>query len=173
MKIGNLEINLEELANFLVEAKKACWAGSGEEELMMGGSKLLTFQKGNFHYIDNYAGYFQIAGNELVRWRDFDGQRIWQMNYSGGMLPEFQGDKKLAKETNDFLREMLSRVSIRKPFRGLESPVSDSVEDENFRYFTKTEGDIERFCGEESIFSFQKNSKVYSLNYHGGIIIPK
>lgn len=183
IKLGKLEINLEELANFLVKAKKACWAGGGEEEIVMDSSKLLTFQKGNFHYTDNYAGYFQIAGNEFVRWRDFDGPRIWQMNYSGGMLPEFQGNKKLAKETDNFLREALSQVTPEAPFRGplnneerfLRTHCRGSYKDDkkDLIYEIIVLGDIKRFSGREEIEQTKNRNTIYSLTFHGGIIIPK
>ena len=69
MKIGQLEIDLEELRNFLVIAKKNAYAGGGVKKREIDGSKTFTFQEGNFHYTDNYAGSYQAPGNEIVRWQ--------------------------------------------------------------------------------------------------------
>jgi hypothetical protein len=99
IKLGKLEIDLDELRAFIVRAKKHCYAGNGEERRLADGSKQLVFQEGDFWYEDNYDGYYQAPGRELVKWQREDGQRIWQMSYSGGMLPRFHGNRELAKRT--------------------------------------------------------------------------
>src|SRR3989344_982930 len=104
MKLGKLEIDLEELRDFIVEGKKNCYAGNGEEVILTDGSKRLRFQEGNFYYEDSYAGYYQAPGRELVRWKRKNGQRIWQMSYSGGMIDLENLNKDLVERAFAFLK---------------------------------------------------------------------
>src|SRR3989344_9654424 len=143
IRLGELEIDLEELEGFLVAAKRNGYAGGEGKKREADGSKTFTFQEGNFHYTDNYAGSFQAPGNEIVRWQKPDGQRIWQMSYSGGILPQFQGDEELAKQTFKFLKKALMKGDFEHPFRG-----PPKFEDEDFIYRTSVKGNVQRFSGE-------------------------
>ncbi|MFA4952902.1 MAG: DUF5680 domain-containing protein [Candidatus Pacearchaeota archaeon] len=169
IKLGKLEINLEELRNFLVEAKKNSYAGNGEKQIAEDGSKILTFQKGNFYYTDNYAGYYQAPGSEIVRWQKPNGQRIWQMAYSGGMQPNLYGDKELVHATFEFLKRSLSKITKENPFRG---PEGESFDEDEFKYwaYTSPKGNIKRFVGNEWI---SKGAIIFSQNFIGGLIIPE
>lgn len=168
MKIGKLEIDLQELAEFLVKAKKNAYAGEGEEKRLPDGSKLLVFRKGDFYYEDNYAGSYQAPGNEIVRWQREDGQRIWQMSYSGGMLPKFWGDEKLSHLTFEFLKDALMQVNSKSPFRGLK--IYGGID---FIYKAKVKGDIQRFLGKEEIINRKSLVTVFSQDFIGGLVIPK
>ena len=169
MKIGQLEIDLKELTNFIVKAKKNGYAGGKEKRRETDGSKTFTFQEENFHYTDNYAGSYQAPGNEIVRWQREDGQRIWQMSYSGGMLPKFWENEKLSSLTFEFLKEVLMLVSFDYPFRG---PPRHEIED--FAYnVIEVEGDIRKFSGTEWIYSKALEKNVFSQNFIGGLVIPK
>lgn len=168
MKIGKLEVDLTELQEFVVEAGKNSYAGNIEPKRMPDGSKTYTFQKGNFHYTDNYAGSFQAPGNEIVRWQREDGQRIWQMSYSGGMLPEFWDDEILAKKTFEFLKRVLIKGDFENPFRG-----PPEFEDENFFYGMNVNGNIKKFSGDEDILYKKINEIVFSQDFIGGLAIPK
>src|SRR3989344_2159039 len=143
IKLGQLEVDLGELTDFIVEAKKNGYAAGGEKRRWSDGSKTFTFHNGNFHYRDNYAGSYQAPGNEIVRWQKPDGQRIWQMSYSGGILPQFQGDEELAKQTFKFLKKALMKGDFEHPFRG-----PPKFEDEDFIYRTSVKGNVQRFSGE-------------------------
>ena len=170
IKLGKLEINLEELRDFIVEGKKSGYAGDGKEQIAEDGSRILTFQKGNFHYTDNYAGYFQAPGTEIVRWQESNGQRIWQMLYSGGMQPNLYGDKELVHATFEFLKRSLSKITKENPFRGPEGPGFSEGE---FFYGADTKGDLTRFIGHEKITNKRIARLVFSQNFIGGLIIPK
>ncbi len=172
MQLGKLEINLEELTNFIVEAKKSCYAGNGEEIILEDGSKQLSFKKGDFYYEDNYSGFYQALGREIVRWQKLDGQRIWQMSYSGGMLPGFLDNEEMAEKTFAFLKKALSQVKPEKPFRG---PEDKNFQEENLGYNAYTNGDITRFKGYETIKEISKDSwsMILLTDYIGGLIIPK
>jgi hypothetical protein len=173
MNIGKLEIDLKELAEFIVEGKKSCYAGDCDHMLLPDGSKLLTFQKGNFFYEDNYAGFYQAPGRELVKWKTEDGQRIWQMTYSGGMLSEFWGNEKIAEETFEFLRKALSQITPEKPFRGPRL-FQDRDSDKNlWSYVNISKGDLQQFRGDEIITTEKEPIMVFSQNYIGGLVIPK
>jgi len=169
VKLKELEINLEELAEFIVKAKKKCYAGNGKKSVLPDGSKLLTFQEGNFHYIDNYSGFYQAPGSEVVRWQKSDGQKIWQMSYSGGMKYKFWNDEKLAKNTFMFLKVALLQVTPEKPFRG---PLYFCNQD--FIYKNSSKGDVTRFRGTEEIKDGDFKPRVVFLqDYIGGLVVPK
>lgn len=168
MKIGQLEIDLEELQNFIVKAKKNTYASGKEKRRETDGSKTFTFQEGNFHYTDNYAGSYQAPGNEIVRWQREDGQRIWQMSYSGGMLPKFWGDKKVSHSTFEFLKNVLMQIGPKSPFRG-----PGKYENVNFIYEAWAEGDFQRFSGKEQIISKKLEKIIFSQDFIGGLVIPK
>ena len=168
MKLGQLEINLDELTTFIVKAKRNGYAGGGERKRESDGSKTITFQEGDFHYTDNYAGSNQAPGQEIVRWQREEGKRIWQMAYSGGMLPKFWQDEKLREGTFAFLKEVLMQVSFEHPFRG---PLE--YEHGDFRYEHGITGDISRFFGAEWIRNKKLDTVVFSQDFIGGLVVPK
>jgi len=168
MKLGQLEVDLDEFTHFLVKAKKNGYAGGTGKITEIDGSKTFTFQEGNFHYTDNYAGSYQAPGQEIVRWQRGDGQRIWQMAYSGGMLEKFWGNNLLSGQTFEFLKEALKLVDSRHPFRG--PPI---YERKTFRYTVDIKGDIERFSGQERILDSRLRNIVFSQDFIGGLVIPK
>jgi hypothetical protein len=180
VKLGKLEIDLRALTEFIAKAKKRCYAGSGKEERAEDGSKVLTFQEGDFHYTDNYDGFYQAPGSEIVRWQKSNGQRIWKMSYSGGMFPQYWGDEGLAKETFAFLKRVLQKVRVELPFRG---PIHSEEDSEGilWTYTSFTVGiGITRFSGKEEIHTEKEikgnplhNKMVFAQDYIGGLIIPK
>src|SRR3989344_741409 len=178
IKLGKLEIDLEEFRDFIVDAKKSCYAGKGKEIILPDGSKLLTFQKGNFYYEDNYAYYYQAPGRELAKWKNENGQRIWQMAYSGGMLNKDgmadinNKDEKLTKETFSFLKEALSNVPREIPFRGPRF-----FERGRFKYYhhdiiSYAENNLIRAKGGEQI-DVKGRRNVFSQDWVAEVIIPK
>ncbi len=169
-EIGNLEINLEELAGFLVEAKKQGYAGDGEERIMSDGSKQQTFQRGNYFYVDSYLGYYRISGKEEVRWQGSKKEWTWRMLYCGGMLPKYHGDKELAEKVFGFLKEALMEVPIKLPFRG---PIYFGGKE--FVYYNEIihASSLDFFKGAERIFIAEESKHLFELNYIGGLIIPK
>jgi hypothetical protein len=169
IRLGALEIDLDKLTHFIVKAKQNGYAGSDVAKREADGSKTVTFQEGDFHYTDNYAGSNQAPGDEIVRWQKTDGQRIWHMAYSGGMHPEFWNDKKLREETFTFLREALMQVSFEHPFRGPRVYRNDQ-----FIYEHGRSGDISRFLGTEMITKKRPDiALVFSQNFIGGLVVPK
>ncbi len=167
VKLGKLEVNLDKLAKFIAKAKKKGFAGGGEYVRQKDGSNVFTFQEGDFHYADKYWGSAQAPGYELVSWVESD-QGLWFMSYCGGMLPEFQEDKKLAEKTFAFLKKVLTRVTPERPFRG---PLSSRGR--IYHYDDFLTGDLKRFKGKEYITNLFLDKRVFSQDYIGGLVIPK
>ncbi len=174
VRLGELEVNLDRLAEFIVEGKKKGFAGGGEYIGQKDGSGVFTFKKGNLQYQDKYWGSTQAPGYELVSWIPTE-QGLWFMSYSGGMLPKFREDKGLKKETFTFLKKALSKVTPERPFRG---PAGS--EDSRFSYsdIAILPRDLKRFAGREEIRDYQGDKKdprfsdlVFSQDYIGGLII--
>ena len=132
------------LSNFIVEANLATWAGEGKEVLAQRpGYKELeypqqiilgTIPKKGFYLRDSYTGYFRAPGMTTVY---FNGAPAWTMSYGGHGQTE--GYENQAKQTFDFLKEALKKVTPELPFRGPRELVIG-----NKRYeFEMLEGNIE------------------------------
>ncbi|UZE94012.1 MAG: hypothetical protein IB618_00330 [Candidatus Pacearchaeota archaeon] len=160
------EIHRQELAKFLVKAKKVTWAGDGKEVVSeIPGFKKFEYNERDLKYEDYYVGFYLIRGFETVR---FKGELIWSMSYGWGMTSMIDAnlDYEFAEETFDFLKETLQNIKIERPFRG---PVK--FKQGKYEYFDENQGDIKKFDGLETIFF--KERKAHELKYSGNIIIPK
>ena len=162
-------INLEELARFLVKAKKRTYAGDGREITSERlGFKELEFIEGDWNYRDSYVGFFSAPGQEVVRFR---GEPVWVMSYSGGMTPKFRDDINFAKETFGFLKKALSLITEDAPYRGPET----FSEDSKTYYQNSYTGDITNFRGSEKIVHTEGRIRgiVFAQDYIGGLVLPK
>ena len=160
------DIDLGILAEFLVDAKKAAYAGEGAEvKSQRPGFKELEYKDDrlNLEYIDSYTGFFLAPGQEVVR---FDGKPVWVMSYSGGMLGGYREDIKFAKNVFAFLKKALSNVPIKIPFRG-----PTHYDGQGFKYRNKIEGDIRDFSGIETIS--YNGEEVFRQRYIGGLVKSK
>ena len=157
-------IDFEELAKFLVRAKKQTYAGDGKEvNPQRPGFKELEYTWGDWEYRDSYAGFFSAPGQEVVR---LHKNPIWAMSYNGGMRLGYGQDVIFAKRTFAFLKKALSNISPEKPFRG-----PPFFEDDAYKYFDFNEGDIKDFSGTEHII--YNGREVFRQRYIGGLIVPK
>ncbi len=150
-----------ELSRFLVRAKIATYAGTGEgnETTLEDGAKELIFTDGRFKYRDRYYGFNPFIGEEVV----FDnGKIIWSMNYYGRIT----SDTVPEKEVYEFLRMAMRQVKENRPFRG-----PDRFKSGSFEYIDESTGDVNWFSGTERILF--KGREVYRLFYHGGIVRNK
>jgi len=153
---------ISELAAFLRAAKFATYATQGDSnsiEPLLPGSKQLEHQAGDFLYRDIYAGLFYFVGQEMVYYR---GTPVWSMSYAGGMLPA--ADMSQAHNIYTLLRQALQQMPPERPLRG---PAAFAVEP--CRYANTVNGDIERFHGQEQIFSGE--ALLYELHYSGGLLV--
>lgn len=162
------KINLEELAKFLVEAKRNTYASVNKMKIKLERPSFdeLEYENGIFYYRDSYSGFFQAPGMEVVRIGGKNGKPIWTMAYYGGMLNKFNKDIDFAKQVFNFLKKALKEVPIKIPFRG---PIN--FKENNFEYINNTKGDITRFIGHEKIL--YKGKEVFNQDYGGGLIINK
>ncbi|HUT95999.1 MAG TPA: DUF5680 domain-containing protein [Candidatus Paceibacterota bacterium] len=154
-------MNIKQLSKFLVKAKINTYTSSGEggEKVLPDGSKEFEFTEGEFKYRDRYFGLNFFVGEEII-WKS--GKTVWGMNYYGKIVSQTVSPRQIYQ----FLQETLKRIPENKPFRGPYRFKKD-----NFKYFNKTKGTVEKFEGEEMIF--HKGKSVYKLIYHGGIIKEK
>ena len=149
-------VNLQELARFIVEAKKNTFAGEGEGKRESDDSKNLHFKQGNYVYRDRYFGSERFGGEEIV-W--FKGKPVWLMNYYGGI------EKKIvdSEVVFAFLRKALLQISVDCPFRGPRF-----YKEDNFKYADSSSGDATCFKGTEEIA--YRGEIIHRLEYAGGVI---
>ena len=160
-------INLEKLAKFLVKAKTQTYASVDSQEIKAERPlhNELEFDEDDFYYRDSYIGFFQAPGMEEVRLGK-NGETIWTMAYSGGMLIKFHRNIEFAKHVFTFLKKVLGLIKEDFPFRGPKE-----FEEGDWKYINEIEGDIKKFKGHEKIFF--KGEEVFSQDYIGGIVITK
>lgn len=150
-----MAINFDELKNFIAGARRNTYAGDGKriENPFLAGSVQLEYKKGEYFYRDVYfGGEKNFAGQEVVYQND---KPIWSMVYCGSAEPP---------EVTDFLKKSLLNLSGKCRF-GEEC----EFEEGDLKYKDRGEGALERFSGEEGIFT--KGESVYKLKYQGGLIL--
>lgn len=162
-----MKIDLKKLSRFLVKAKKNTYASVNkmkiEPERPLHDE--LDFSDNEFYYRDSYVGFFQAPGMEEVRLGK-NGETIWTMAYSGGMLQKYQKNIDFALQTFSFLKEAMSLVNEKYPFRGI-----NKLKEGDWKYECTVKGDIKRFLGHEKIYF--KDKEVFSQDYIGGLVINK
>jgi len=82
-ELKRVEVNEEQLIDFLVDAKKQGYASGAEPEILKDGSKQFTYQRKNFYYTDNYIGGYQVHGKETVKW---EKTKIFSQTFIGGLV---------------------------------------------------------------------------------------
>ena len=159
-----MKINIDELVEFIILAKKEAYAGDGKElDPQRPGFKELDFRQEDLYYRDSYSGFFFAQGQEVVYHK---GKPIWAMAYSGGMRREYHGDIPFAKTVFGFLKQALLKVEKSRPFRG-----PTRLEEGDLLYVDESDGDVKEFRGREKIF--YKGKEVFRQDYIGGLIIGK
>lgn len=147
----------EQLANFLVQAKRSTYAAQGDAASvapLLPGVTQLEYALGDFLYRDIYFGFAYFVGQETVYESDAP---IWAMGYAGGMTDTGADVNAVYK----FLRAALRQVESASPFRG-----PGLIRGDGFQYTSQTTGALENFSGIERISS--NRAIVYELRYHGG-----
>ncbi|MBI2146475.1 hypothetical protein HYU22_03985 [Candidatus Woesearchaeota archaeon] len=163
-----MQINLEELASFLVKAKVLTYPTNGRDAPPQRPHfRELEYHEGEWDYRDSYAGFYRFQGQEVVRFR---GKPVWAMGYSGGMGKEYHGQVELAAQTFSFLKKALVGVNETAPFRG-PAVVSEEISGKKWDYENAAEGNIEFFSGMERILLAGK--EIYRVHYMGGGIISR
>jgi hypothetical protein len=155
---------LEQLNKFLGAASKATYAGDGAEIApWRKGFHELEHTSGDWYYRDSYTGHFQSWGQETV-WHK--AKPAWTSLYGGGMVKKYHGDQEFADQTFNFLKTALSAGEKSESFqpRGPEN-----LEEGDWKYSCKIDGDISKFQGSEIIF--YKGEKVFAHDFIGGLVI--
>ena len=154
---------MDDIKDFLIEAKKATYANAGAEKVAASrcGSNDYEYNANGMTYHDTYSGGVRFIGEEVV-YRDGAEKPVWGMNYYGVTL-----DQELSEEAMDkVLRPALMRVGEDDvlPVRGPKYFTNDA-----FEYTFNADGDLECFDGVEEI---RKDGKlIYRLRCAGGKII--
>lgn len=158
-----MNINYNELKNFLINANKNGYAGDGKEvnPPQRPGFEELEYTEGDWLYHDSFSGHYFAPGQEVVY---FKGKPVWAMAYAGGMKFKYHGDANLSKETFTFLKKALLAMDPEKPYRGPEK-----FNEGNWQYTSTISGDIKDFSGTETIT--RNGEVVFSQNFIGGVII--
>lgn len=145
----------DEVIEFLVSAKQKTYAAGKSRNLDANSSRLhstdLSYEEGNFKYLDTYVGGRHFSGEEVVWYQE---KPIWAMNYSGRTLND-----KLA----NFLKEALLQVTKKAPYRG-----PDIYRDGKYVYVNLVSGEFNWFQGIEKIY--YEDELIYELVYHGGAV---
>lgn len=149
-------LNENELKEFLVEAKKRCYAGNGEEvQPCRPMSRDLPFRKGDLFYLDSYLGELSFIGEEVV-WNE--GRPVWGMNFYGELLTE-----SVPGVFDNCLKGALKMLPFDAPFRGPKHFSCGELE-----YRCSWDGGMDCFSGEEIIVHQEK--VIYRLRFHGGYL---
>lgn len=146
-----------QLAEFLVQAKRATYAAQGDDASvtpLLPGSRQLEYQLGEVLYRDIYFGMAYFVGQETVY---ENGTPIWSMSYAGGMTDPHAD----MGGAYNFLQFALRQVESASPFRG-----PGLIRGDGYQYTSQTNGTLENFWGIERIS--HNRGIVYELRYHGG-----
>ena len=152
-------MNDAQLAEFLVQAKRATYAARGDEASvtpLLSGSRQLEYRLGNVLYRDIYVGSEFFVGQETVYEND---KPVWAMSDAGGMASTTVN----ADEVYPFLQKALRQVEAASPYRG-----PGLIRGDDFQYTSQTNGTLENFWGIERIS--RNRGVIYELRYHGGRI---
>ncbi len=153
---------INELASFLVDAKRRTYAGLNDDATitnpLFSGSKQLEWQDKDWFYRDVYYGMSLFTGMEVVY---FKNKPIWSMSYSGGARPDVEVEE--AKLIYAFLRSALMKVPLEFPVRG---PSAFSTP--GLSYTMTGHGDLEFFWGQEEVLTDEISR--YALKFAGGLI---
>ncbi|MBN1450206.1 MAG: hypothetical protein JW963_04250 [Anaerolineales bacterium] len=154
------KFSLQQLEQFIVQAKAATYVGDGEKTASCRpGSHDLKFQEGPFSYLDSYFGGTDFIGQEVVY---YENEPVWAMNYYGRII---EPEKISAAEAGQIIKESLSLMYQNGRFLG-----GFEHETGNGTYTDTSQGNLESFTGLEWIT--QDHVRVYELLYHGGLIKP-
>lgn len=151
-------INIQNLKEFLVKAKKGTYASGDKSKKIIESDKSTTliFVDGDFKYHDNYFGGEPYGGREVVF---FKGEPIYIMVYYGLV------DKKTNnfREVYKILQKALSLIPEDRPYHGPKEYIEG-----DYLYLNNFTGEIDNFFGEEVIQ--HQGKEIYKANYIGGLV---
>lgn len=154
----NNMINIENLKEFLVKAKKSTYASGdmSKKVVELDKSTTLIFEEGDFKYHDNYFGGEPYGGREVVFFKE---EPVYMMVYYGLVneeITDFHGIYKI-------LQQALSLILEENPYRGPKE-----YTEVDYKYINNFIGEVDSFSGEE-IISYNGRG-VYKARYIGGLV---
>ena len=152
---------MDDIEQFIVAAKKACYVGSGcQAPSSRPGSHDYRYSEAALSYVDSYFGGTNFCGQEVVWHQD---EPVWSMVYFGCIL---QAQLLSAEQAGQVIKAALSELYLtQNRFLGgatFRHQYGDYI-DENF-------GDYRNFKGLERIL--RNGVEAYELTYCGGLIKP-
>ena len=158
--------DLQQLADFLIEAKKQTYASGDEAKVASSraSSNDYHYEKSvngaSMAYHDTYFGGVKFMGEEVVYCGE--GTPKWGMNYRGETLRTDLSEAAM----DAVLRPALSMVGEDKDIIPVRGP--REFERDGFKYEFTVDGDLESFHGEEKLT--KDGELIYKLVCDGGII---
>lgn len=162
-QLPNFEgFDLQQLAKFLVEAKKQTYASGDEAKVASSreGSNDYEYTDGSLTYHDTYFGGVKFIGEEVVY--NSDKQACWGMNYRGETLRLDMSEAAM----DAVLRPALSMVGEDADVIPVRGP--RRFERYGYVYEFEIEGTLESFNGHETIS--KDGEIIYRLSCNGGRI---
>ncbi|HZG14002.1 MAG TPA: DUF5680 domain-containing protein [Candidatus Bathyarchaeia archaeon] len=154
----NHAFHVTDLEQFIVQAKKNTYVGSGTRLLPYRlHSKDLQFTQGDWIYHDSYFGESDFIGQEVVY---FQKKPVWAMNYFGYVL---QSERITSHTAGPVIKKSLSLMYEEGRFLG-----AFEHQDGTMKYVDTNQGDVQLFTGKEWIE--EAGAVLYELVYHGGIL---
>ncbi|MDK1376205.1 MULTISPECIES: DUF5680 domain-containing protein [unclassified Sinorhizobium] len=153
--------SIEELTDFIVEAKSKTYAGDGAAlPASRPGARDIGHQRGAWRYLDSYFGGTDFAGQEAV-WHD--GKPRWAMNYFGRITrPDLIDARRAGAVIKAALQTMYH--DKRHFLGGMEYQHAYGC------YIDSSRGGTNHFSGREVIFV--DGEEAYELDYRGGLMVP-
>ncbi|MCW6159831.1 MAG: DUF5680 domain-containing protein [Candidatus Micrarchaeales archaeon] len=138
------------------------WADpDAKESTPRPGLKVITIKKGNWTYMDQYAGGEPFQGLEIVWLKKVP---VWSMSYRG-----FWNEGSDYKIMLKFVKKALQKPPKNAPWRGPKRFTIKDIPD--WGYTNKWQGTIKEFNGLEKIL-FRGKVKGWTV-YQGGIVNKK
>jgi hypothetical protein len=151
-------MNLNNLKEFLVKAKKSTYASGDVSKKVVESDKstTLVFEDGDFKYHDNYFGGEPYGGREVVF---FKGAPVYMMVYYGLVSEEITDFHAIYR----ILQKALLLIPKDNPYRGPKEYIEG-----DYNYINSFIGEIDNFSGEEVIS--HKGREIYKAKYIGGLV---
>lgn len=146
-----------QLNNFLVNARKAAGEAtlSDRTRIPSGGNEF-RYEENGMTFVEHRYGRRSLDGRMIIYRDDIP---VWAMSYHGRVLTSIPEPD----DIHAFLEKALSGFAEAYPLRG-----PDYIAEGNWSYEQDTEGDLNAFQGEESVFF--KGIRCFSLQFLGGVI---
>ena len=162
--MAGVSVDLEELSDFVIFAKKETYTGDRKKIVLPDGSKMFEpVVRGHLRYEDTFKGRLRIGGRVKVLYDDIF---FWHMFYHGGIKKKFWQDEGLVRRAFAALRKAWLH-SDAGPFRG-----PPTCEDGDIKYFNNAMennlSDLSDYHGQEELWV--KQDQIYVLQFGGGLI---